>query len=115
RSSCRLAILQPLRPGRHPDEVDTSHCHALGQRLARLHLETEGTDLQRRSDRGLDWMAEQASALQARSDEEARTLLGELLPMVERLRARRPALPQAVLHADLFRDNVLFEGHHLTG
>lgn len=115
RLNGRPALLQPRLPGRHPGEVDASHCHALGQMLARLHLETEGTDLQRRSDRGLDWMAEQAAALQARSDEEARILLGELLPMVERLRARRPALPEAVLHADLFRDNVLFEGHHLTG
>ncbi|MGN2261424.1 phosphotransferase, partial [Pseudomonas aeruginosa] len=31
------------------------------------------------------------------------------------LDAERPALPRANLHADLFRDNVLFDGPHLAG
>lgn len=111
----RPALLQPRLPGRHIERPDASHCHALGQMLARLHGATAGAGLQRRSDRGLEWMAAQSRALLDRSPPAERLLLSQMLPVIERLQQQRPALPEAVLHGDLFRDNVLFEGHHLTG
>lgn len=111
----RPTLLQPRLPGRHVEQADASHCRALGQMLARLHGATAGSDLQRRSDRGLDWMGRETLALLQRSSGQARALLEEMLPVVEQLRSQRPALPEAVLHGDLFRDNVLFEGHHLSG
>ncbi|MFA5677058.1 MAG: homoserine kinase [Pseudomonas sp.] len=111
----RPALLQPRLPGHHLEYADASHCHALGHMLARLHGATADTGMQRHSDRGLDWMAREAAALLQRSSGQARDLLEEMLPVVEQLRSQRPALPEAVLHGDLFRDNVLFEGHHLSG
>lgn len=111
----RPALLQPRLPGRHVEHPDPSHCRALGQMLARLHAATAGSDLQRRSDRGLAWMAREASALRQRSTGTAGDLLEEMQPLVQRLQQDQPALPEAVLHGDLFRDNVMFEGHHLTG
>lgn len=111
----RPALLQPRLPGRHIDQADPSHCRALGEMLARLHAATAGSELQRRSDRGLEWMGREARALRQRSTGPAGELLDEMLPLVERLQQRRPALPEAVLHGDLFRDNVMFDGHHLSG
>lgn len=111
----RPALLQPKLAGRHVEQADASHCQALGQMLARLHGATAGSGLQRRSDRGLDWMLEQGRALLERGEAQQQALLAEVLPIVERLRGQRPGMPEAVLHGDLFRDNVLFEGHHLTG
>lgn len=111
----RPALLQPRLAGRHVQQPDASHCQALGQILARLHGATAGSGLQRRSDRGLDWMLEQGRALLERGQAAQQALLRAVLPIVERLRDRRPGMPEAVLHGDLFRDNVLFEGHHLTG
>ncbi|CEA04765.1 homoserine kinase [Pseudomonas saudimassiliensis] len=111
----RPALLQPRLPGRHVDTADASHCRAIGQLLARLHDATATSGLLRPSDRGLEWMATQTRALAARSEPADRELLHSMLPMLDRLRAQRPALPEAVLHGDLFRDNVLFDGHHLTG
>ena len=39
----------------------------------------------------------------------------EALEALRRLVRRCGELPEAVLHADLFRDNVMFDGHQLTG
>ena len=111
----RPALLQPRLPGRHVEHSDSSHCLALGQMLARLHNATADSGLQQRSDRGLEWMSRETEALLARSEPGSRQLLQSMLPVLERLCRQRPALPEAVLHGDLFRDNVLFDGHHLSG
>src|SRR5690606_40222046 len=94
---------------------DASHCHAVGQMLARLHDATATSGLLRPSDRGLAWMAAETRALLERCEPRARATLHAMLPVLDRLRQQRPILPEAVLHGDLFRDNVLFDGHHLTG
>ena len=111
----RPALLQPRLRGRHVEQADASHCHALGQMLARLHGATADGNIQRPSDRGLAWMTHEAQALLERSAAADRSLLASMLPILERLQQVRPALPEAVLHGDLFRDNVLFDGHHLSG
>lgn len=115
RLNDRPALLQPRLPGRHIETPDASHCQAVGLMLARLHDATAISGLLRPSDRGLEWMATQARALLERSKPSVRALLQPLLPILEQLRQHRPALPEAILHGDLFRDNVLFDGHHLTG
>ena len=111
----RPALLQPRLSGQHVDHPDVSHCRALGQALARLHAGTAGSGVARPSDRGLAWMISEARALSPRSGERERGLLNSMLPILQRLHSERPALPEAMLHGDLFRDNVLFDGHHLTG
>ncbi|EZQ18040.1 serine kinase [Halopseudomonas bauzanensis] len=115
RLNDRPALLQPRLPGRHIDTPDASHCHAVGQMLARLHDATATSGLLRPSDRGLAWMAAETRALLERCEPRARATLHAMLPVLDRLRQQRPILPEAVLHGDLFRDNVLFDGHHLTG
>ncbi|EPI2783354.1 phosphotransferase, partial [Pseudomonas aeruginosa] len=74
-----------------------------------------GRILERPSDRGLPWMLEQGANLAPRLPEQARALLAPALAEIAALDAERPALPRANLHADLFRDNVLFDGPHLAG
>lgn len=115
RINGRPALLQPRLFGKHVDSADASHCQAVGRVLAQLHDATAESGLQRSSDRGLDWMVQQAASLRQNSDDRSQQLLTDMLPVLERLRSQRPALPEAILHGDLFRDNVLFEGHHLAG
>lgn len=111
----RPALLQPRLSGQHVNRTDASHCKALGQMLASLHAATAGNMQARPSDRGLAWMISETGALMQRSGDREQELLKGMLPILERLHRERPALPEAMLHGDLFRDNVLFDGHHLTG
>ena len=109
------ALLQPRLPGKHVVEPNPHHCAEVGRLLARLHLATRDHILERASDRGLDWMQEQGPSLALSLPEDQLPLLRDGLAEIAELRPKLLALPRANLHADLFRDNVLFEGSHLTG
>ncbi|MDB6142516.1 MAG: thrB [Pseudomonas sp.] len=109
------ALLQPRLPGKHIKEPNTQHCVQIGELLGHLHLATRERVLERKTDRGLDWMLAEGSNFLSHLGESQRTLLKSSLDEIERLKPRILALPRASLHADLFRDNVLFEGTHLTG
>jgi homoserine kinase type II len=93
-----------------------SHCAALGAALAKLHLA------------GLDFAKSRANALSlagwralyqhcsARANEVQRDLAQFLAAELAYLeQAWPPNLPQGVIHADLFPDNVFFLGNKLSG
>jgi homoserine kinase type II len=93
-----------------------AHCAALGTALAKLHLA------------GLDFAGQRANALsvagwrplyehcRARADEVQRDLQAFLAAELARLEQAWPRdLPQGVIHADLFPDNVFFLGSKLSG
>lgn len=109
------ALLQPRLPGKHIKEPNNQHCVQIGELLGHLHLATRERVLERKTDRGLDWMLEEGANFLSHLDATQRSLLQSALEEIERLKPRILALPRANLHADLFRDNVLFEGTHLTG
>lgn len=109
------ALLQPRLPGKHISEPNTQHCVQIGELLGHLHLATRGRVLERKTDRGLDWMLAEGATLISHLDATQSALLQAALEEIERLKPRIMALPRANLHADLFRDNALFEGTHLTG
>jgi homoserine kinase type II len=93
-----------------------NHCAALGTALARLHL--AGLDFGRRRANALSlagWRALYAHC-GVRANEVQRDLapfLEKELAMLERIWPRD--LPQGVIHADLFPDNVFFLGDKLSG
>ncbi len=94
----------------------SEHCAALGEALAKLHLA------------GLDFAGRRANALSVegwrplyetccgRADELQRDLKPFLLAELSHLEKEWPRpLPQGVIHADLFPDNVFFLGDKLSG
>ncbi|MDB6049106.1 MAG: thrB [Pseudomonas sp.] len=109
------ALLQPRLPGKHIKEPNAQHCVQIGELLGHLHLATRERVLERKTDRGLDWMLVEGANFLSHLDVTQRGLLQSALEEIERLKPRILGLPRANLHADLFRDNVLFEGTHLTG
>ena len=109
------ALLQPRLPGKHVLQPNAHHCAAVGTALARMHLATRGQVLEHPSDRGLAWMLAQGTELANQLAGDNLTLLNEALQEVRELQQPWSRLPQANLHADLFRDNVLFDGPHLSG
>jgi homoserine kinase type II len=109
------ALLQPRLPGKHIKQTNAQHCIQVGEFLGHIHLATRGHVLTRKTDRGLDWMSEEGARQLAMLDKDAGELLHGALAEIEQYKERILALPRANLHADLFRDNALFEGTHLTG
>ncbi|NWB95866.1 homoserine kinase [Pseudomonas gingeri] len=109
------ALLQPRLAGKHIKQPNAQHCVQVGELLGHLHLATRNNILERKTDRGLDWMLEEGEKLKSHLDDEARGLLQAALEEIGRCKAQILALPRANLHADLFRDNAMFEGTHLTG
>lgn len=103
--------------GSHQLAPDLSHCAQVGAMLARMHA--AGVDYARFQPnlRGLPWWVETAPSLMPYLDAPQRDLLGAELEFQQRLgvSAAYAALPRGPIHADLFRDNVLFDGHVLTG
>jgi len=109
------ALLQPRLAGKHIKQANAQHCVQVGELLGHLHLATRDRILERKTDRGLDWMLEEGEKLMSHLGDEARELLQPALEEIGRYKAQILALPRANLHADLFRDNAMFEGTHLTG
>ena len=93
------------------------HCAEVGRMLARMHLAAEDFSLQQPNLRGLDWWQATAPVVLPYLDQaEAALLQSEVAYQrdvadsdVYRQLKRGP------VHADLFRNNVMFEGERLSG
>jgi homoserine kinase type II len=106
----KLAGKHELAPG--PD-----HCAQVGAALARMHL--AGRDYNRRQPnlRGLAWWNETVPVVLPFVTAEQSALLRGELAFQNHVAASSAcvALPRGPVHADLFRDNVMFEDGRLTG
>ena len=105
-----VALVDRL-PGGHQLAPDADHCAQVGAMLARMH--EAGRDLPRQQPnlRGLAWWAETVPLVLPHVSPEQRALLQSELHYQQQL-AASPAyasLPRGPIHADLFRDNVMFE------
>ena len=109
------ALLQPRLAGKHIREANAQHCAQVGELLGHLHVATRDNVLERKTDRGLDWMLAEGPALMADLSPESAQLLQKALDEISAHKEQILALPRANLHGDLFRDNAMFEGTHLTG
>ena len=109
------ALLQPRLSGKHVLQANPQHCAEVGRALARMHLATRERLIEHASDRGLAWMLTQGAVLASQVTGPSLALLNDALKDAEALQQAWARLPQANLHADLFRDNVLFDGTHLSG
>ena len=90
---------------------EAAHCAAVGATLARMHL--AGRDYARTQPnlRGLPWWNETAPVVLPFLDPDQAALLRSELAYQNHVAASSPyaALPRGPVHADLFRDNVMFD------
>lgn len=93
------------------------HCAEVGSMLARMHLAGRDFPLVQPNLRGLDWIVATApTVLPLVSEAEAALLRSEVA--FQDAFARTPVyarLERGPVHADLFRNNVMFEGERLSG
>jgi homoserine kinase type II len=93
------------------------HCAAVGAMLAKMHLAGQDFPIQQPNLRGLEWWRETTPAVMPYLPEEAQHLLRAEIHTQEAFAASAiyHQLPRGPVHADLFRNNVMFDGERLTG
>jgi homoserine kinase type II len=93
------------------------HCAAVGAMLAKMHLAGRDFPLQQPNLRGIDWWHEAVPAVLPFMPAAQAGLLRAEMAYQDAFHAS-PAydhLEQGPVHADLFRNNVMFDGERLTG
>lgn len=100
----KLSGQKELQPG-------PAHCAQVGAMLARMHLAGRDFEMSQPNLRGLDWWNDTAPVVLPYLTDSQKNLLTQELAFQNQL-ATQPgyaALPRGPIHADLFRDNVMFE------
>lgn len=112
----RHAALVTFLEGMWPRRPKVEHCLEVGKAMARMHIGGEGFEIHRANALGLQGWRPLFDKFAPRAGE----ILPELNPLIADelayLEASWPGeLPQGVIHADLFPDNVFFIGDRLSG
>jgi len=93
------------------------HCAEVGAMLAKMHLAAQDFPLEQPNLRGLAWWNETTpKVMRFLSDSNAHLLRSEMHFQEAFASCEHyQALPRGPVHADLFRNNVMFVGERLTG
>ncbi len=94
-----------------------AHCAGVGNMLANMHLAGRDFALHQPNLRGLAWWNDTVPVVLPHITPEQRSLILGELAYQNHIAASSgyKALPTGAVHADLFRDNVMFEHGQLTG
>jgi homoserine kinase type II len=107
------AALVTRLPGRSLERPGVSECAELGALLARMHLAARSYSAYLENPRGARWWRFAAREVRPFLDRNQSRVLDEELEF--QAQNRFPDLPRAPVHADLFRDNALFEKGRISG
>ncbi len=111
------ALISCLK-GQDVDVPNDIHCSAVGAVLAKMHIAGQSFDKQpshqrTQNPRGADWRIKTAQHVMPHLHEADQQLLQNEIAFQATLDTAQ--LPMGVIHADLFRDNVLFDGDEIGG
>lgn len=103
--------------GRSELNPTVAHCHAVGVMLARMHLAGASYERRQPNLRGLAWWNETVPVVLPHLQADQARLIQSELAYQNHVSASAlyKALPQTPIHADLFRDNVMFDDEALSG
>lgn len=112
------AVLISRLKGADVETPNVQQCAEIGAVLAKLHLagksfESDYPQHQSVNHRDAHWRKTTAEKVMPHLASEDQTLLKETMAFQANFDIS--ALPTGVIHADLFRDNVLFDGNHIGG
>lgn len=93
------------------------HCAEVGAMLAKMHLAARSFTMEQPNLRGLPWLTHTAPRVLPFLDDANAALLRSELAFQTSFAASDAyaSLPRGPVHADLFRNNVMFDGERLTG
>jgi homoserine kinase type II len=107
------AALTQRVAGRPHMSPSASDCASVGGELAKLHVASQAFRGRLTNKRGPGWMLATYRRVRAVVSPEQAALINEELAYQRQRREVR--LPSGAIHADLFCDNVLFDGERLSG
>jgi homoserine kinase type II len=112
------AVLISCLTGRDVETPNVEQCRAVGTVLAQMHIvgqsfEEKFPQYNSRNQRGAVWRAKTASQVMPHLSEADKKLLADALEFQVTFDISQ--LPMGVTHADLFRDNVLFDADKIGG
>ncbi|MGN8159990.1 homoserine kinase [Salinisphaera sp. RV14] len=112
----RPAALVYRLQGASVESPGAGHCRSLGGVVAEMHRAVASFTPVQGNARNLEWIAAAAERLNGVMAAEEHALLADEIAFQQRAaRTLYVDLPAAVVHADLFRDNVLFDQSRVSG
>ena len=112
----RPAAIVTFLDGLSPRRIQPHHCKLLGAAMARMHLAGADFEMARANDLSVTGWRPLFESCAPRAHEVRDGLAEELDRELEALETGWPeGLPEGVIHADLFPDNVFFLGNELSG
>jgi homoserine kinase type II len=112
----RPAAIVTFLTGMWPRRIDPDHCAGVGGALASLHRAGASFAMTRPNDLGIAGWRKLVDSCGERADEVRAGLGAELRGELAALERDWPrGLPQGVIHADLFPDNVFFRERAVSG
>ena len=109
----RPAALTQRIAGRPNLQPSALHCASVGRELGRLHKASGSFRTRISNKRGPAWTLATSRSVRAFVSPDQNTLIENELKFQRERRQTR--LPNGAIHADLFRDNVLFDDDRLSG
>ena len=111
--SGKPATLVNCLAGTDKTQVNSADCHALGEQMAHMHMACRNYISDRTDSRGARWRENTGKQVLSHLNPQEAKLLKQELALQSA--AILDTLPQSIIHADLFRDNVLFENNRISG
>ena len=107
------ALLFPLGQGSHLDQPNLEEIGQIGSTLAKIHLQCLALPYAHANPHGLKWMQQTLMFTESFLLQGDKKLNEQQIQVRSKLESLK--LPRAVIHADLFRDNVLFRDGEVAG
>ncbi len=99
--------------GKHIKQANLQQCHEVGKALGHMHAVGQQFTGHRDNLRGFNWWQQSSNKILDKLPlEQQQQLRAEIEFQSQH---QHDGLPRGVIHADLFRDNALFDGDKLTG
>jgi len=107
------ALMVSCLKGSDTEKPNVVQCAQVAKTLAQLHIAGQNFVRKSHNPLGAEWRAVTAQQVMSKLSHEEQALLKNELDFQDKLDLS--ALPHGVVHGDLFRDNVLFDGGQLGG
>lgn len=107
------ACLVTTLAGKDTDTPSDVQCFNVGAMLAKMHIASTSFTQTMPNPRDAKWWRESAIRLYPYLSEDDSQLLKKIIQFLDENPDNH--LPQGIIHADLFKDNVLLDGDHVAG